>query len=183
MLRANSDAMAVVVLRPRMVWGRDDTTALPTLAAMVKSGKFAWISGGNYLCSTTHVSNLCYAVELALNIGKPGEVYNICDGSARTFRETVTGLLSTRGISPADKSVPRPVLRIVARLSDGLYRLSAGRLRGPLSFQEYATSAVEITLDTSKAQLELGYRPVVGWEEGLEELRAGTQRGITSSPT
>lgn len=178
-LDGNSDAMAVIVLRPRMIWGRDDTTALPTLAAMVRSGQFAWISGGDYLSSTTHVGNLCHAVDLALTHGRAGEIYHVCDGPARPFRETVTGLLATQGISPPDKSVPRPVLRLLARASDGLYRLSGGRLRGPLSFQEYATSAVEITLDISKAKRKLGYLPVIGWEEGLAELRAWVAQGDT----
>lgn len=36
--------MGVVVLRPRFVWGRDDTTALLALTDAVRSGKFAWIS-------------------------------------------------------------------------------------------------------------------------------------------
>lgn len=179
-LKGNSDAMAVIVLRPRMIWGRDDTTALPTLTAMVRSGQFAWISGGDYLSSTTHAGNLCHAADLALTKGRAGEIYHISDGRpARPFRDTVTGLLATRGISPPDKSVPRSVLRLLARVSDGLYRLSGGRLRGPLSFQEYATSAVEITLDISKAKQELGYQPVIGWEEGLAELRAWTPRGNT----
>lgn len=175
-LSGNSDDMTVIVLRPRMIWGRDDTTALPTLAAMVRSGQFAWISGGEYLSSTTHVANLCHAVDLALTNGRAGEVYHICDGPARPFRETVTGLLATQGISPPDKSVPRSVLRLLARVSDALYRLSGDRLRGPLSFQEYSTSAVEITLDISKAEHELGYLPILGWEEGLEELKAWTPR-------
>ncbi|SNY93127.1 Nucleoside-diphosphate-sugar epimerase [Cohaesibacter sp. ES.047] len=170
-LNRNSDTMAVIALRPRMIWGRDDTTALPTLAAMVRNGQFAWISGGHYLCSTTHVGNLCHAVDLALTNGRAGEIYHISDGPARSFRETVTGLLATQGISPPNKSVPRPILRLIARVGDGLYRLSGGRLRGPLSFQEYATSAVEITLDISKTKQELGYLPIVGWQEGLEELR------------
>ncbi|WP_196258169.1 NAD-dependent epimerase/dehydratase family protein [Pelagibacterium limicola] len=176
-LKGNSDAMDVIVLRPRMLWGRDDTTALPTLVDMVRSGQFAWISGGDYLSSTTHVGNLCHAVDLALTNGRAGEIYHICDGPARSFRDTVTGLLATQGISPPDKSVPRPVLRLLARVGDRLYRLSGGRLHGPLSFQEYATSAVEITLDISKAKQEIGYLPIVGWEEGLDELRDGTPRG------
>lgn len=182
-LSGKSDAMAVIVVRPRMIWGRDDTTALPALAAMVRSGQFAWISGGEYLSSTTHVGNLCHAVDLALTNGRAGEIYHISDGPARSFREIVTGLLATQGISPSDKSVSRPILRLLAQVSDGLYRLSGGRLRGPLSFQEYATSAVEITLDISKAKQELRYLPIVGWEEGLEELTSPTYRIPTAALT
>ncbi len=178
-LNGSSATMAVVVLRPRMVWGRDDTTALPTLADMVRAGRFAWISGGHYLSSTTHIANLCHAVELALTEGRGGEIYHISDGPARSFRETVTALLATQGLVPPEKSVPRPVLRLIASAGDRLFRLTAGRLRGPLSFQEFATSAVEISLDISKATRELGYRPVVTWEDGLAELSADVRPEVT----
>lgn len=168
-----SDTMRVMVLRPRMVWGRDDGTALPTLARMVRSGKFAWIADGTYLSSSTHIANLCHAVDLALQHGKTGEAYHISDGPARSFRETVTGLLATQGLTAPDKSAPRGLLRLIAKAGDGAYRITGGRLRGPLSFQEYATSAVEITLDTSKARRELGYAPVMSFEDGLAELTRG----------
>lgn len=169
--RAAAEVMRVMILRPRMVWGRDDSTALPTLAEMVKAGRFAWISDGDYLTSTAHIANLCHAVDLALERGRSGEIYHISDGPARPFREIVTGLLASQGLSVPDKSVPRPVLRLIARVGDGLYRASGGRLKGPLSFQEFATSAVEISLNTDKARCELDYKPVISWEAGLEELR------------
>jgi nucleoside-diphosphate-sugar epimerase len=40
----------------------------------------------------------------------------------------------------------------------------------PMSWQEYATSAVEVTLDISKAEQELGYRPVITLEQGLKTV-------------
>lgn len=168
--RAATAGQHVVILRPRMVWGRDDTTALPVLVEAVRSGKFAWISGGGYRSSTMHIANLCHAVDLALRHGRPGEIYHVSDGPARTFQETVTGLLESQGLEVPDKSVPRGVLRTVARIGDGLHRVSGGRLHGPLSFQDYATSAVEITLDTRKAERELGNAPIITWEDGLLEL-------------
>lgn len=166
-----SDDFRVVVLRPRFVWGRDDGTALPRIVENVRSGRFAWIAKGDYLSSTTHIANLCHAVELAMDKGVSGEIYHISDGAARTFRETLTGLLATQGLQAPEKSVPRGLLKAIARVSDTLYRLSNGRIKGPLSFQEYATSAVEISLDISKAERELGYVPSISWEQGLAELQ------------
>ena len=84
----------------------------------------------------------------------------------------MTALIETQGIKPPDKSLPRPILRLLARSGDGLHRLSGDRLRGPVSLQGYATSAVEITLDMSKAQQELGYSPIVRFEEGSKRARA-----------
>ncbi|MGA0614117.1 NAD-dependent epimerase/dehydratase family protein [Paracoccus sp. KR1-242] len=168
-----AQTMRVMILRPRMVWGRDDGTALPTLATMVRNGRFAWISNGSYLSSTTHIANLCHAVDLALERGQAGRIYHITDGPARPFRDIVTDLMATQDLSVPEKSVPRGILRLIARFGDVLHRFSGGRLRGPLSFQEFATSALEISLNTARAQRELGFAPVISWEAGLEELRLG----------
>src|SRR3954470_24343171 len=43
---ANADGFETVVVRPRFVWGKGDTTLLPTLVETVKSGRFRWIAGG-----------------------------------------------------------------------------------------------------------------------------------------
>jgi nucleoside-diphosphate-sugar epimerase len=171
-LAANGRDLSVVVLRPRFVWGRDDTTALPMLMDAVRSGKFAWISGGTYPTSTTHIANLCHAVELALSKGQGGEVYFIADGDPLPFRTMVSALIKTQGYPVPEKTVPRFVVRTVAAIGDLLGVISRGRIVPPLTLQSYATSAVEVSLDIGKARRELGYAPVVSMEEGLAELRA-----------
>jgi nucleoside-diphosphate-sugar epimerase len=171
-LAANGPDFSVVVLRPRFVWGRDDTTALPALMEAVRSGKFAWISGGNYLTSTTHIANLCHAVELALDGGRGGEVYFISDGEPLPFRTVVSALIETQGLDVPDKTVPRFVVRTVAAIGDMLATVSGGRLVPSFTLQAYATSAVEVSFDISKSRHELGYTPVISREEGLAELRS-----------
>lgn len=171
-LAADGPDFSVVVLRPRFVWGRDDTTALPALTQAVKSGKFAWISGGTYLTSTTHIANLCAAVELALGRGRGGQVYFISDGAPVPFRSIVSALVETQGLAVPEKVVPRAVVRTVATIGDILAEISGGRIVPPLTRQAYATSAVEVSFDIGKARRELGYGPVISREEGLAELRA-----------
>lgn len=171
-LAANGPDISVVVLRPRFVWGRDDTTALPVLLEAVRSGKFAWIAGGGYLTSTTHVANLCHAVELTLGRGRGGEVYFVSDGEPAPFRTIVSALIETQGLDIPDKTVPRFVVRAVAGVGDLLAKLSGGRIVPPLTLQAYATSAVEVTFNIGKARRELGYAPVISWEEGLTEIRS-----------
>ena len=169
-LSANSPEMRIVAVRPRAVWGRDDTTALPQLLGAHHSGQLAWISGGTYLTSTTHIANLCHGVELALIRGRGGAVYFLSDGDDLNFRDYVTGMLASQGLTAPDKTVPRPLLRLIAGISDLLHGLSGGRIKGPLTLQTYAASAVEITLDISRARNELGYAPVITRAEGLAEM-------------
>ena len=57
MLAANRDSFETVVVRPRFVWGAGDTTVLPTIVELVRSGRFSWIGGGMHRTSITHIDN------------------------------------------------------------------------------------------------------------------------------
>ncbi|MDB5614472.1 MAG: epimerase [Devosia sp.] len=169
-LSFNEAGMTVIAIRPRMVWGRDDTTALPQLLGAVQSGQFAWISKGDYLTSTIHIANLCAGIERAILKGKDGEVYFLADELPVQFRRFVTDMLATQGVAAPPKSIPRIILRLIADLGAVLHRASRGGFVPPLTLQAYATSAVEITLNIEKARRDLGYEPIVSREAGLAEM-------------
>ncbi len=174
-LAANTENLAVSVLRPRFVWGRDDTTALPQLCEAARSGQLAWISGGNYLTSTTHIATLCAAVSAALRYARAGEVYFVADQQPVEFRAFITALLETQGVAAPARSVPRALLWALASVGDALAAVSGGRLRGPLTRQQFAASAVEVTLDTRKARRELHFLDAITREQGLDELRVAAR--------
>lgn len=176
-LSCNDSGLEVIAVRPRFVWGRDDTTALPTLLDAVRSGQFAWISGGDYLTTTIHIANLCHGIELAIARGKGGDIYFLGDDEPVKFRDFVTALLATQGVEAPEKSVPRALLRIIAGLGDRLHKLSGGKITAPLTLQSYATSAVTITLNIGKARRELGYAPIISREAGLAQMAADRQNG------
>lgn len=169
-IAAARDGMGVCVVRPRFVWGRDDTTALPQLLAAVDAGKFAWIGGGHYRTSTTHISNLVHGIERALLVGRPGQCYFISDADVVEFRTFISAMLATQGRSVTDKEVPRGLVYAIALISEGIASLTGGRWHPPVTRQTLATSAVEVTLNISKALDELGYAPVVSRDQGLAEL-------------
>lgn len=174
-LSYNGGGMEVIAVRPRFVWGRDDTTALPSLLGAVQSGQFAWISGGDYLTTTIHIANLCHGIDLAIARGKGGEIYFLGDDEPVRFRDFATALMATQGVMAPDKSVPRAFLRFIAGLGDRLHRISGGKITAPLTLQSFATSAVTITLDIGKARRELGYAPIMTREAGLAEMAAERQ--------
>jgi nucleoside-diphosphate-sugar epimerase len=170
-----SDDLHVTCIRPRFVWGRDDTTALPVLVAAARSGQLAWIDGGHYLTSTTHVANLCAGAELALRHGGNGEVYFITDDAPTPFRTFVSQLLATQGIDAPDKTVPGWLVRTIATVGDALATVTGGKLKPPVSRQDLATMAVEVTLDIGKARRDLGYAPVMTIDQGMQELATSSR--------
>lgn len=169
-LSLSSDAMPVIVVRPRFVWGRDDTTALPQLVAAARSGKLAWIGGGHYLTSTTHIDNAVEGIVLALMHGRGGQAYFVADEERSTFREFVSRLLQAAGVEPPAKSVPRIAVRCVVAVGSAIESLTRGAIAAPIGAQEYGTVGVEVTLNTDKARRELGYRPVIDLGAGMSTV-------------
>jgi nucleoside-diphosphate-sugar epimerase len=169
---ANGDGLETVVVRPRFVWGAGDTTLLPSMVDMVRSGKFAWIGGGRQLTDVTHVDNVVEGLVLGARNGRGGEVYFVTDGEPVEFREFVTALLGTQGVAAPSRSIPTWVAGPMAAACEGLWRTL--RLSGapPLTRFAYWISSQECTIDITKARSELGYRPIKGRAEGLAELRA-----------
>ena len=104
--------------------------------------------------------------------GRPGEAYFVTDGDPVVFRDFITELVDTQGVQIPDKGLPKGLAAAVAAGSETLFR--ALRLKGtpPLTRTAYWLSALECTIDISKARDELGYTPVRSIQDGMAELRA-----------
>ena len=106
--------------------------------------------------------------------GRSGEAYFVTDGEPVVFREFVTELLETQGVTPPDRSAPRAVIGAVAAAGETLWRLLPLPGDPPVTRFAYWVASLETTIDISKARSELGYQPVKSIEEGLSELRAAS---------
>jgi nucleoside-diphosphate-sugar epimerase len=169
-IEANRDGLETVVVRPRFVWGRGDTTLLPLLTAAVRSGRFAWIGGGHHRTSTTHVENTVHGLMLAAQRGAPGGVYFVTDGEPVVFRDFITRLLATQGVEAPTRSVPTRVARAIAATSEAAWRSLPLPGRPPLTRLTVWVSGLETTIDITRAREELGYAPVKTIDEGLAEM-------------
>jgi nucleoside-diphosphate-sugar epimerase len=170
-LAANGESLETVVVRPRFVWGKGDTTLLPRMAEMARSGRFAWIGGGRHLTSTTHIDNTVEGLVLAAERGRPGEVYFVTDGEPVVFRDFVGELLATQGVAPPTRNVPLPLARVLMEAGEALSRALPGEHAPPLTRFAFWVSSQECTIRIEKAVGQLGYAPVRSIADGLAELR------------
>ena len=170
-LAANRDAFETVVVRPRFVWGAGDTTLLPTIVQLVRGGRFSWIGGGRHRTSTTHVDNTVQGLLLGATRGRAGTVYFVTDGEPVVFREFVSELLQTQGVSPPTRSIPRPVAAALASSCELLWRSLRLHGRPPLTRFAYWVSALECTIRIDRAREQLGYAPARSVADGLGEMR------------
>lgn len=167
---ASRQGFETVVLRPRFVWGKGDTTLLPEMVATVEAGRFAWVGGGTNVTDTTHVDNVVEGLLLAARKGRGGEAYFVTDGEPVVFREFVTALLRTQGVEAPDRSLPAWTAAPMARICEVAWKLLPLPGEPPMtSFRSWLLTQ-ECTIDISKARSELGYEPVVTHEQGLEAL-------------
>ncbi len=99
---ANKPGFETVVIRPRLVWGPGDETVLPGFVDAIEAGRFSWVGGGQHLTSTAHIDNVVHGLRLGAEKGLAGEAYFITDGEPIVFREFITRLLATRGVTPPE---------------------------------------------------------------------------------
>jgi nucleoside-diphosphate-sugar epimerase len=167
---ANGSGLETVVIRPRFVWGRGDTTLLPALVELVRSGRLRWVGGGGHLTATTHVDNTVEGLWLGATRAPAGGVYFVTDGEPVVFREFVSRMLETQGVEPPSGTVAAGVAGAGAFVSEKVWRLL--RRSGPPPITRFAVwvSSQECTIDIGRAERELDYRPVKSREEGLAEL-------------
>ena len=168
---AAREGFETVVLRPRFVWGKGDTTLLPEMVATVESGRFAWVGGGRNVTDTTHVDNVVEGLLLAAEKGRPGEAYFVTDGEPVVFREFVTALLQTQGVVPPGRSLPAWTAAPMARVCEAAWKALPLPGDPPMTAFRSWLLTQECTIDISKARSELGYEPVVSHEQGLTGLQ------------
>jgi nucleoside-diphosphate-sugar epimerase len=160
--------MDAVVIRPRLIWGKGDTSVLPELVKAVAEKRFAWIDQGRYPTSTCHVKNVCHGAWLAAERGQKGGVYFLTDGAPVELRKFLTDLLATENCEPGSRSVPWWLAATAATASTALFGLLGKR--PPLTRSSLELLGREVTVDDRRAREELGYAPIITIEQGLAEM-------------
>ena len=171
-LAANCSELETVVVRPRFIWGRGDTSLLPQLVHAVKQRRFMWIAGGRYQTSTCHVENVVEGIRLALERGRGGNAYFLTDGEPTEFRAFITELLATQGLEAPTASLPRPIAKVLAHTLEATWRAFDLTGEPPLTRTVVFLMGEEVTVNDAKARRELGYTGSMSRELGLREMRA-----------
>lgn len=164
-----------VILRPQSLFGPHDTVFFPRLVQMMRHyGSVLLPRGGEALVDMTYHENAVHAMWLAsqqtCDTLASGRAYNITNMEPRPLREIVEKLIAGLGIRCRIRSVPYPMLDLVAR---SLERLGSKTSREPV-LTHYGVSKLnfDFTLDTTRAETDFGYSPVVSLDDGIKETAA-----------
>ncbi|MEM7040356.1 MAG: NAD-dependent epimerase/dehydratase family protein [Bacteroidota bacterium] len=174
-LEANQEGkFETLSLRPRFVWGPGDTTILPNLLEMVDKGRFRWINRGQTMTSSTHIDNLVEGTVKALENGRGGEAYFLTDGEPVTFRRLLTGLVESAGRTPGNKNAPGWFVRAAAWGVETVWKTLGIRKKPPITRFAANIMSRTCTIKSEKAKQELGYVPVMSFENGMKGLKVNT---------
>jgi nucleoside-diphosphate-sugar epimerase len=167
---ANDNALRTVVVRPRLIWGNDDTSVAAQLEGAIRAGRFMWIGGGRYLTQSCHVDNLCEGLMLAAEKGRGGEVYFVTDGEPVELRGFITAMLRARGVEIPDKSVPHFIALALATVTEAIWDKLGLKGHPPATRTAVRLFGESVTVRDDKARRELGYVGHVSRERGLRSL-------------
>eukprot|EP01126_Amoeba_proteus_P005248 TRINITY_DN1173_c0_g1_i2.p1 TRINITY_DN1173_c0_g1~~TRINITY_DN1173_c0_g1_i2.p1 ORF type:complete len:223 (-),score=55.72 TRINITY_DN1173_c0_g1_i2:104-772(-) len=160
-LASSTDSFKAVSIRPRLVWGKGDTTLLAKISEAVRTGQWMWIGYGEFNTSTCHVRNCVEGLIKGAQYGRGGEAYFVTDGKPVNFKDFMTRMLSNGAGVDASQSWGVPQFMGTVSSWFGLVPSPVVRLFGE-----------ECTVNDTKARRELGYTSSVTIEEGLQELAA-----------
>ena len=159
-----------IILRPRGLFGIGDTSILPRVINLSQKIGIPLIGDGRQLMDMTCVENVALAIRLALEVPEAkGEVYNITNGEPRAFRDLLEESLVGLGYPIRYRKIPAYLLSGIASSLEFLYKSLNLKGEPPLTRYTYYLLRYSQTLDISKAERELGYRPKISISEGIEQ--------------
>ncbi len=168
-LAANSADFTCISVRPRLIWGNDDTSVMPKLLEQVAAGKFVWPDEGKALTSTCHVDNVCEGLYLAAQHGKGGHAYFVTDGEPISYREFFGAQFRAHGYVEPKKSIPLVMASAFAIGSEWLWEHLSLPGQPPVHRLMIELGAKSVTICDEKARHELTYQPVRDRDSTLSE--------------
>lgn len=183
-LTASSADLAVVAIRPHLVWGPGDTQLVGRIVERARSGRLALVGSGTALVDTTWVDNaadaLVAAADRILEADTPlaGRALVVSNGEPRTVHELVTRIASAAGVGHRRiPHVPTPLAVTVGAVAERLWSWTGRTDDPPMTTFLAEQLSTAHWFDQSDTRRLLGWRPAVGLDEGFERLAAWFRSG------
>ncbi len=168
-LEINSDVERII-LRPTFIWGKG-APQLQRIVDKVKNGQFMWIDKGNIMVEMVHVDNVAEAIALSCYKGKDKDIFYVTDDDPKFARVFFSDLLETQGTTISDKSISESIARPLAALVEFIWKTFKIKSYPPLDRFDLSFVAMARSYKIDKIKKELGYKPVMSYQKGLEEMK------------
>jgi nucleoside-diphosphate-sugar epimerase len=170
-LNFNNKGIETIALRPRAIIGAEDTVLFPRVLEAYNQGKLKIVGDGKNICDFTCVRNVIEAILCSMKAKTDayGQAYNITDGEPAVFWDALNYSLLALNLKPCTRRVPKNIALFAAGLVEFKAQLLKQKKEPALTKYGIGILAQNFTLDISKAQTLLNYRPVMTTYEGINE--------------
>jgi len=153
-----------LVLRPTFVYGPDDPHKLPLFKA-IRQRKFVLIGNGQSVISPVYIDDLIKGILLALEKGRPGQIYIIGGRQPVTKQKLVYTIADALGTDRPQINIPRRPAWICAMVLEHLGRIF--RFEPVLTRSRVSMMADNFGYSIQKATQELDYKPEIDLTHGI----------------
>jgi len=163
----------VVVIRAGDVYGPASIPWIVRPVQMMRQNLFAYANDGTGIMNHVYVDNLVDAIFLAIEQKAYGEIFNITDGQATTWKEYFTQVAKIAEL-PAPKSLPKEEMKLFLRM-----RLQGQKLfrKKPDIFPESVDfMSRPYAYSIAHAIHKLNYQPKVNLAEGMRLTQEWLQK-------
>ncbi|KGH47513.1 MULTISPECIES: NAD(P)-dependent oxidoreductase [Modestobacter] len=171
-LAADDAALAVLVVRPHLVWGPGDTQLVARIVERARSGRLPVIGSGAALIDTTYVDNAAAALVAAVDACGPvhGEALVVSNGEPRPVAEVIDRLCRAAGVPGPRRQVPFRAAWAAGGLVEGVWAVTQRRDTPPLTRFLAEQLATAHWFDQRRTREALHWTPQVSLDEGFARL-------------
>lgn len=173
-LAADSSEMAVVAVRPHLVWGPGDTQLIGRVVERARRGRLALVGSGAALIDTTYVDNAADALVAALDRAElvAGRAFVVSNGEPRTVHELVARIVAAAGVDWSPRRVPTRVAIAAGSLLERVWDLSGRADDPPMTGFLAEQLSTAHWFDQRETRAALGWAPDVSLATGFDRLAA-----------
>ena len=173
-LAADSPGLAVLAVRPHLVWGPGDTQLVGRIVERARTGRLPLIGSGAALIDTTYVDNAAAALVAAVDACGPvhGEALVVSNGEPRPVGEVIARLCRAAGVPGPRARVPFGVAWAAGAAVEGVWSLTGARATPPLTRFLAEQLATAHWFDQRRTREALRWTPEVPLDEGFARLAA-----------
>jgi 2-alkyl-3-oxoalkanoate reductase len=176
-LAANDASLAVVAVRPHLVWGPGDTQLVGRIVERARAGRLALVGDGASLVDSTYIDNAAAALVAALDALSPdaacaGRAYVIANNEPRPIRELVEGIVLAAGLPFKPRHIPKPIALVGGSVVERVWARTGRADEPPMTRFLAEQLSTAHWFDPRPARLDFGYQPRVTIDEGFGLLRS-----------
>ncbi len=180
-LMANSPQLAVVALRPHLIWGPGDNHLGPRLISRAKAGRLKFVGDGKNVVDTVYIDNaaeahILAAEKLAPGSAPAGKAYFITNGEPMPISQITNLIIGAAGVAPVTATISPKIAWLVGLVCEKAYKWLKLKGEPPITRWVAGELSTAHWFKIDAARRDFGYQPRISIKEGIKRLQEYYQK-------